>query len=1199
MAKNLLDKNKVKYRPNSEGERLQAAGAHELQVCGVLKIHGTYNGNTATMDCLVTPDLDNETIVSAADAEAVGAITRNRADSNQPLPTSIVNKCNKKKRVRFNTEGGMPPPNPAWEAPISDTSPAPEAPSADIPNNGNRDAPIPTIRPAPDTPSADLPNVPRDQPSILKRSNPAPLQTQMGTPPSKKSNEEEPQTKREEPKPKSASNNDMFARAYNNTPDPNHPNRRKLTPEEARFKAKIKLLCETYACLSESLPEKPMDGPDMVINLRYDPKHLPKKAYKHISMPLHWKIPGNKEIDRLIMEGIIRQIEHSASGPFCARAFFVLKPGSQDSEEIKLRLVTDYSEVNKLVIRPVHPFTPGPELLKAIPHTAKYFAKVDFLKGFYQIPLSPCSQNATAFICERGTFVYCRAPMGLNASGDEFCRRSDDALAGLSGIIKLIDDILIFGDTEEQLYERLESVIQRCQESGITLSSKKIDIGREMNFAGFHISEQGRSPTEDRLAAIRNFPTPTDTTSARSFVGLANQVGEFFPDVAHATAAISELTKKGQFHWNEDLERAFQVAKNILSGPSILKHFNPSWSTSLMVDASRIGLGFVLVQQEDEEKSPFVLIQCGSRKVNPTEQRYAICELECLAVVWAIRKCRHYLAGMPKFKVLTDHKSLEKTFIKDLCDVENTRQLRFRERVLEYNFVIKFIKGEENKIADALSRFPVFPAEEDPDEPCICRAIRTMERREDPLLAPLLLAANQDKEYSRTRQMILRGTKFPRNHEFKNCERNLSVEPCNLIVKDSDKIVVPEACRKDILNKLHLAHCGLGKTILRANQHYHWNGLTEQIKKIVDECPQCQKHKDSQQQQPIVQCNQAEAPMEVVGMDLFASGGRDFIVMVDQFSAFPMVAKLPTTNTTTVLNILLGWFQTLGFPETIISDGGPQFRTAFKDFCEKYAIHHDPSSAYHPQGNGLAESAVKQTKKLLSKLGNKWPDFMMALCEWRNTPTVDAGASPAQQFFGRIQRTTLPILPGQTKLDTEGANKAAARKKERRGQQYAKRRTKDLPPLPVGQRVLIQTPEGWNASATVMASSHGERSYSLKMDDGSTKRLNRRILMPIPDEETDGATPIPDTNPAPEAPSADIDINAPIQEAAKEDNLTQADIHEASFPATRSTANEAKTPKPTLRRSPRKHTVGQKCTCCEVINCKVLSTNKDSISIII
>ena len=199
----------------------------------------------------------------------------------------------------------------------------------------------------------------------------------------------------------------------------------------------------------------------------------------------------------------------------------------------------------------------------------------------------------------------------------------------------------------------------------------------------------------------------------------------------------------------------------------------------------------------------------------------------------------------------------------------------------------------------------------------------------------------------------------------------------------------------------------------------------------------------------------------------------------------------------------------------------------------------------------------------------------------------------------------LPFVPGsivsdveddreeqyQTKLDVEGANMAAQKKKERRAQQYAARRTKDLPALPEGQRVLIQTPEGWNTAATVIASSHGERSYSLLMDDGSTKRLNRRILMPIPENSDNGVSN--ETENAPEP-----DDGVPVQEAASEDDVTQEAIHETRTPTTAHLeSEEAATSTPTLRRSSRKHAVRSKCTCCEITLCKVISSNNNTSTI--
>ena len=125
-------------------------------------------------------------------------------------------------------------------------------------------------------------------------------------------------------------------------------------------------------------------------------------------------------------------------------------------------------------------------------------------------------------------------------------------------------------------------------------------------------------------------------------------------------------------------------------------------------DASRLGLGFVPLQQ-DPVSGHRHIIQCGSRSLTGPESRYAVCELEGLAILYAINKCRHYLLGMDTFTVITDHKPLKGVFQKDLPDVENVRLRRYREKLTEYNFQIEWREGKLNEIADALSQAPVFP----------------------------------------------------------------------------------------------------------------------------------------------------------------------------------------------------------------------------------------------------------------------------------------------------------------------------------------------------------------------------------------------------------------------------------------------------------------------------------------------------------
>ena len=185
-----------------------------------------------------------------------------------------------------------------------------------------------------------------------------------------------------------------------------------------------------------------------------------------------------------------------------------------------------------------------------------------------------------------------------------------------------------------------------------------------------------------------------DTKKLKSFLGLTNQLGHFVPDLTHSVNALNELLKKNvAYQWLPDQENAFQTTKDILTSKLVLKTFNPNFETELITDASRIGLGFALLQVD-----PFTgnrhLIQCGSRSLTGPESRYAVCELEGLAILYGVTKCRHYLLGIDHFTVVTDHKPLKGVFAKELPDIENARLRRYRERLTGYNFDLSWREGK-------------------------------------------------------------------------------------------------------------------------------------------------------------------------------------------------------------------------------------------------------------------------------------------------------------------------------------------------------------------------------------------------------------------------------------------------------------------------------------------------------------------------
>jgi hypothetical protein len=132
---------------------------------------------------------------------------------------------------------------------------------------------------------------------------------------------------------------------------------------------------------------------------------------------------------------------------------------------------------------------------------------------------------------EWGRYQYKRAPMGLVSSGDEFCARTDRALAGIDGVFKLVDDILIYGESHAQLLHCIEMVFQRCLEWGITLSKKKYQYGPVVLFAGYIVSEEGTRMNPDLVAAIAKFPAPKDITNLRCLIGLVNRFNDQNPDL--------------------------------------------------------------------------------------------------------------------------------------------------------------------------------------------------------------------------------------------------------------------------------------------------------------------------------------------------------------------------------------------------------------------------------------------------------------------------------------------------------------------------------------------------------------------------------------------------------------------------------------------------------------------------------------------
>ena len=152
---------------------------------------------------------------------------------------------------------------------------------------------------------------------------------------------------------------------------------------------------------------------------------------------------------------------------WCSPGFFVPK-----SDGSSVRLVTDYTKLNSFVQRPVHPFPSVSDIVQAIPSSAVIFAKFDAVNGYFQIALDEESSKLTTFILPSGRYHYKRMPQGLNASSDEWCRRSDVVIEGLPWARKLVDDIIVWASSVAELSLGINEIPSRCEKANIILSKK-------------------------------------------------------------------------------------------------------------------------------------------------------------------------------------------------------------------------------------------------------------------------------------------------------------------------------------------------------------------------------------------------------------------------------------------------------------------------------------------------------------------------------------------------------------------------------------------------------------------------------------------------------------------------------------------------------------------------------------------------------
>jgi hypothetical protein len=351
--------------------------------------------------------------------------------------------------------------------------------------------------------------------------------------------------------------------------------------------------------------------------------------------PYRMSTPELQELKMQLKELLDLGLIHPSVSPWGAPVIFIRK------KDGSWRLCIDYRQLNKATIKNQYPLPRIDDLFDQM-KGATVFSKIDLRSGYHQLRIKEDDIPKTAFKTRFGHYEFTVFPFGLtNAPGVFMSLMNGVFREYLDKFVQVfIDDILIYSRTTEEHDEHLRLVLQCLREHKLYGKLSKCSFYQSrIHYLGHVISGEGIAVDPAKVEAIMEWPAPTNVTEVRSFMGLAGYYRRFVEGFSKIANPITELQKKNKkFVWTEKCAEAFRRLKELLTTAPILKVPDMDADFLVCTDASKEGLGGVLMQDGR-------VIAYISRKLRRHEENYATHDLELLAIVYALKVWRHYLVG--------------------------------------------------------------------------------------------------------------------------------------------------------------------------------------------------------------------------------------------------------------------------------------------------------------------------------------------------------------------------------------------------------------------------------------------------------------------------------------------------------------------------------------------------------------------------
>lgn len=694
--------------------------------------------------------------------------------------------------------------------------------------------------------------------------------------------------------------------------------------------------------------------------------------------------------------GLIKRSE----SPFCSPVVIVPK------KDGTLRMCCDYRRLNDITVPDSGPIPTFEEIRDAL-QGGKIFSKVDLRSGYWQMGLTSDSEEMTAFSPgpQYGLWQWTVLPFGLRNAPSSFHREIRKAFHDFKFVLSYIDDLFIFSGSKDEHLTHLEMFFQRCSELNLTLNSKKCTfLVPEIEVLGHMIGCDSVRISPSKLDTIQNWPTPTNKKQLQSFLGLCNYSSRFVRNYTDFTAPLYALTNKGvDFQWTDRSEFCFQTLKRQFSDEICLALPDISKKFVVYTDASNVAISGVITQ----EGRP---IEFCSKILTQSQKRYSTIQRECLAIVFTLKKFRHFLLGT-SFTIMSDHKPLIWLREQRLDGMLG----RWAIALQEFDFDIMHIDGKSNILADAVSRQFVNALEVDP---FISNETLKEEQSED-----LILKYVSCSLLDNSNVLCLPDTISPwLRKRWKQLFAQLSVVD-GIIVRTfkpspTDHLhqvpIIPLSLQNEVIRLCHdpphCGHLGIEKTLARILHVAYWPGIRRSVTDYVGNCKSCKEIKSVVTRLPAQQIvSAATAPGQLVTADILKlprdNGFSAILLLVDAFSKYPVAFKLRNELASSLVPHFIQYFSMFGIPQRILTDQGTNFESnLLNDVFQFYGVKKLRTSPYHPQTDGETERMNRTILEMLRHYSRngKWVQYLdLVLQAYRSSCNSVTKHSPALLFLGR------------------------------------------------------------------------------------------------------------------------------------------------------------------------------------------------------